>query len=330
MLIIFSALLLLIVMLSAVIIGNYNTSLSEVANVIGSQLGLMDSLSNQAKIVVWEVRIPRIILAALTGMALSISGIVFQGVFRNPLVEPYVLGISSGAACGAALSIVFALNFFSKELMAFIFSIIAMLMVYTLATVKKQTPLVNLILGGMIVSAIFISILNLLKTIAPDSKLREITFWLMGGFYTADWEKVKLMLPLTLISLLILWSQAWKINVMTMGDSDARTMGISVGKMKILLLGISTLITSAAVAQVGIISWVGLMIPHMARMTIGSDHRYSIPFAASIGAAFMVVCDTIARSVVMGEIPVSIITSILGAPYLIYLIRTNRQVYFND
>lgn len=320
---------LLAVMLAAVTFGSYRVSIPEILQVIGSRLGL-GGAESEAAIIVWEIRLPRVLLAALVGAALALSGAVFQGIFRNPLVEPYILGVSSGAACGAALAIVLAGGMLSTGMTAFAFAMLAMGLAYSMATSRRQTPLVSLLLAGTIISSIFTSILNYLKVAASDNKLREITFWLMGGFYTADWQKVALLAPLTLLGLLVLWPLGWKLNVMTMGDAEARSMGLAVGRLKLLFVLLGTFITAISVSQVGIISWVGLMIPHMARMTIGPDHRYLLPLSATLGGIFLVVCDTLARTLVMGELPISIITSILGAPYLIYLLRANRQVYFHE
>ncbi|WP_034868170.1 FecCD family ABC transporter permease [Clostridium lundense] len=321
--------ILLLTMTIAIHFGTYKVPIMDVFNVIAYHLGIGLKPIVKINIIVWEVRIPRVILASIVGMALSTAGTVFQGLFQNPLVEPYILGVSSGAACGAAVSIVLSCSILSVQFTAFIFAMLAMAMAYTLATRKKETPLVNLILSGIIVSSLFTAILNYIKITAGDKQLREITFWLMGGFYTAAWKNVKALFLFILVSIIIIWAFGWKLNVLTMGEQEARSMGVSVGPLKLILISLATFITAISVATVGIISWVGLMVPHMARMTIGPDHRYLIPLSALFGGIFMVICDTLARILIMGEIPISIITSIVGTPYLIYLLRTNRQVYFN-
>lgn len=321
-----SLILLLAVMNITITMGNLKIPLADVLSVFGSKVGLCQVREDRFTTIVWEVRFPRICLAAIGGAALAIAGTVFQGVFRNPLVEPYLLGVSSGAACGAAIAIVFLEGLIPVSLFAFVLAVGAMILAYGIATRKGQTPLVNLILSGVIVGSIFTAILNLVKTFASDSKLREISFWLMGGFYTAKWSDVLYLFLCTAAGLAILWSLGWKLNVLTMGDQEATSLGIRVGLLKLVALGTATFVTASTVAHVGIISWVGLMIPHACRMIIGADHRYTIPFSACLGGLFMVICDTIARTVIMGEIPVSIVTSIVGAPYLVYLLRTNRQV----
>ena len=159
-------------------------------------------------------------------------------------------------------------------------------------------------------------------------ELRDLVFWLMGGFYTAKWGDVGLLSVLITISFILLWSLAWKLNVLTMGDQEAQSLGVSVKKVKAVSIVLSTFITSIAIGTVGIIAWVGLVIPHMARMTIGPDHRYLIPASAIMGGLFLVICDTLARTLTFGEIPISILTSVIAAPYLIILVRKNRNLYF--
>lgn len=325
-LIILSGLVLAATIIISIAIGNYTIPITSVFEAIATRLGLASLEDSNYLVIVCDVRLPRIILAALGGMGLALSGTVFQGVFRNVLVEPYVLGVSSGAAFGAALAMVYLGRYISVGLSAFIFAVAAMAMAYFIATKQRQTPLVNLILAGLIVGSVFTALLNLIKTLAPDSALREITFWLMGGFYTVVWEDVYFMLPVVLACFAVLWSLGWSLNVLSAGDQEARSLGINVGHIKLVLLGVSTFLTASVVSRVGIISWAGLMIPHAARMMLGPDHRFQLPFAAFLGGLFMVICDTIARTIIMGEIPISIITSVLGAPYLIYLLRRNRQV----
>jgi iron complex transport system permease protein len=321
-----SAMALLASMVAAITIGNYAIPLRDVISVLAAKLfSFFPGENNTYEIIIWEVRFPRILLAGLGGMALAMSGAAFQGIFRNPLVEPYVLGISSGAACGAALSIAYLGARFPVGAMAFACAVTAMVLAYGIATTRKQTPLVNLILAGVVVSSIFSALLNLIKTLTPDSKLREITFWTMGGFYTATWRDVGALFPLVFAGLAILWALGWKINVLSMGDLEAKSLGVSVVFIKVAGLGTATLASSAVVSVAGIVSWVGLMVPHAARMIIGPDHRFLIPFAALLGGIFLVISDTIARTFILGEIPISIITSILGSPYLIYLLRKHKR-----
>ena len=321
-------LLFFLTLIAAVQFGNYSITVKEVFQVIAAHLNGKEYPDGNMNTIVWDIRIPRIITAAMIGAALSISGAIFQGIFRNPLVEPYVLGVSSGAAFGAAASIVFSWTMISKNMSAFLFAILAMFLAYGMAYAKENMPVVRLILSGMIVSAIFTALLNFLKVMASDSKLREITFWTMGGFYTSEWSGAIRITVLALLGLFITWTCGWKLNVLTMGDAEARALGVHTGSLKFCMILIATFLTASSVAEAGIISWIGLMVPHAARIILGPDHRYMIPFSALLGGIFMVICDTLARTLIMGELPVSILTSILGAPYLIFLLRHNRKVYF--
>lgn len=329
LIIIFCGALLVFSGIFAVTAGTYPISIPDVYLTILQHLGFYGDKSLMYDIIVWEIRIPRVILAALVGAALSISGAVFQGVFRNPLVEPYILGISSGAAAGAGIAIVLGIALFSLQFTAFLCGVLATFMAYSLASRGRETPLVNLILAGIVVNALFTAVLSYLKTIAPYSLLQNLTFWLMGGFSNADWEDIGLIGVQIIICTFLLSFLGWQLNLLSMGEDEARSLGLDIRKCKLILLGLATYITSISVATVGIIAWVGLIIPHIARMTIGPDHRFLLPLSAIIGAFFLIICDTLARTIIGSEIPISVITSALSAPYLMYLIRTNRSVFFN-
>jgi len=272
--------------------------------------------------IVWNIRMPRIILVIMTGICLAVSGAVFQGCFKNPLVEPYILGISSGAAFGAALAIVFPSFFMSVQVLAFVFGFLAVATAYAMARVRGETPALNLILSGIITGSVFAALVGIIKYLARDEALREIVFWLMGGFYYAGWQDVARLAPLTLAGFSLVWAWGWKINILSMGNEEARALGVNPETNKFFLIGVATLMTAAAVSCVGIIAWVGLMIPHAARMIFGPDHRIVIPASALLGAIYLLGCDTLARNLAQAEIPIGIITSLMGAPYLFFLIRS--------
>lgn len=312
----------------AITAGTYPISIPDVYLTVLQHLGFDSEKPLIYGIIVWEIRIPRVILAGLVGVALSISGAVFQGVFRNPLVEPYILGISSGAAAGAGLAIVLGISLINLQVTAFVFGVLATFIAYSLASRGGETPLVNLILAGIVVNALFTALISYLKTIAPYSLLQNLTFWLMGGFSTAEWKDVGLIGVQIVICAVILSYLGWQLNLLSMGEDEARSLGLDIRWCKVILLGLATYITSISVATVGIIAWVGLIIPHIARLTIGPDHRYLLPLSALIGGIFLIICDTLARTLIGSEIPISVITSALSAPYLMYLIRTNRSLYF--
>ena len=309
-------------------IGPYDLSLKEVfIALIRSEApnSIDQERSRLATLIVWDIRFPRIILAGIVGTALSISGNIFQGCFRNPLVEPYILGVSSGAAFGASMAIVFPAIFFSIPVSAFIFAGLTVLVTLSLGHIRGQIQTLSLILAGVVIGSFFSSLVSILKYISNDAALREIIFWLLGGFYHSSWQEIYFLAPIILSISGLVWFLGWKLNIISIGDEEAKSLGVDPKKNKIILIGCATLLTSLTVAYVGIIAWVGLMVPHVARMMIGPDNRYVIPFSALIGTIFLLICDTLARNMIEGEIPIGILTSILGAPYLLYLLRTKTQ-----
>ena len=326
-----ASLLLLGIAVGAMTLGAYHLEASDIIRVIRFHCDPFTTLPSVSRLhdtIVWKIRLPRILLAVNTGIALSLSGAVFQGCFRNPLVEPYILGISSGAAFGAALGIVLPGFFLSVQALAFIFALTAVATAYFLAHTRGETPVIMLILSGVIVGSVFSAFVGIMKFVAEDSALREIVFWLMGGFYYASWGDVALLSPIILTSFFIIWSQSWKLNILSMGDDEARTLGVNPELLKCILIILATLSTAVAVSTTGIIAWVGLMMPHAARMMLGPDHRYLIPLASILGGIYLIACDTAARTLLHVEIPIGIITSIAGAPYLFFLLRSRGHSAF--
>lgn len=304
--------------------GAYDIDLGAVYRVVMSHLWAPEGTGQPGALqdtIVWKLRLPRILLAASVGMALASSGAVFQGCFRNPLVEPYILGVSYAAAFGAALAIAFPRYVSSVQISAFLFGIMAVASAYGLGRVRGRTPVMTLVLSGVIIGSLFMAMVSVLKYVASDAALREIVFWLMGGFYYASWNDVYIVAPVVLVCFFLEWHLGWKLNVLSMGAEEARAMGVHPEKYRAVLIALATLSTTISVSSVGVVAWVGLMAPHATRMIIGSDNRFVIPAAAMIGGAYLLVCDTIARTLVSAEIPIGIITAILGAPYLLYLLR---------
>ena len=324
--------LLIISILIALIAGAYNISVSEVIKALfspGAETSSDNSRKELSRMIIWQIRLPRILLAIAVGAGLATAGAVFQACFRNPLVEPYILGVSAGSAFGAALGIVFPQFFLSVQLLAFFFGAVAVFAAYSLATVRGETPIVALILAGVIIGSIGMALVSILKYISDDTALREIVFWFMGGFYYASWSDVVIILPVVILGVFTMWRMGWKLNVLSMGEEEARSLGVHPEKYKLILVILATLVTALSVSAVGIIAWVGLMMPHAARALLGPDHRYLIPMAALMGALYLIGCDTLARTLTSAEIPVGIITSISGAPYLIYLLRTKGKSMFS-
>lgn len=277
-----------------------------------------------AKVII-EVRFPRAVMAALIGAGLSISGATYQGMFHNPLVSPYILGVSAGASFGAALGIVLSLPYLYIQLIAFAFGIIAVLITFFLSHVYKSTPILMLVLAGTVVSAFFQALLSAIKFTADgDEKLPAITFWLMGSLGNVSLQDLLLsIIPIT-VSIIGLLAIRWRINVLSMGDKEARSLGIHTERIKIVIIVLSTIITSTAVSICGIIGWVGQVIPHFCRMLVGPDHKVLLPATVFVGAAYILLVDNLCRLLTATEIPIGILTAIIGAPIFAYLLRKTR------
>lgn len=321
---------LVILSMVVMVIGPYKISIHDVYRVISTHIagGDTESLDRLFDTVIWEIRFPRILLAILAGVALATSGTVYQGAFRNPLVEPFILGVSAGASLGAALGIVYPQFFLNVQLGAFVFALLAVGLAYIASRTEGKTPIVTLIIAGVIISSLFQAVVSILKYVADDKALRAIVFWTMGGFSYASWNDIRILTPLILACFGILWFLSWKLNVLSMGDDEARTLGINPDIFKLVLIVFATFMTAVAVSAVGTIAWVGLLMPHALRMMLGPDNRFVIPGSAILAGVFLLFCDTLARSLTNAEIPISIITSILGAPFLFHLLRTKGRYHF--
>ncbi|MBP2017472.1 iron complex transport system permease protein [Symbiobacterium terraclitae] len=281
--------------------------------------------AGEAARVLYYIRLPRILLAALTGVALAGAGTLFQGMFRNPLVSPDVLGVSSGAALGAAIGILLP-GGGSIQAWAFCSGVAAVALTYGIARAARGQSVVMLVLAGMVVSAFFGAALSFLKYVAdPYEQLPAIVFWLMGGFYRASWPVVRSLVLTVLPGAVLLLLTSWKLNILSLGDEEALSLGVNVRVMRPLLIAAATLMVAGAVSAAGTISWVGLVVPHIARMLAGADHDRSMPVAMLFGAGFMLLMDDLARSLTTAEIPVGILTSAIGAPFFGYLLITGRR-----
>lgn len=322
------AALLVAAMAAAAIIGTYRVSLADVARVFAARLGADGPVDGVAASVVWNLRIPRILLACVVGAALASSGAVFQATFRNPLVEPYILGVSSGAAFGAALGLVAPQFPLSVQVAAFLGALAAVGLVHLIARARGDAPVVTLVLSGIIVGSMFAAGVSLLKYLADDAALRDIVFWLMGGFYFAAWRDVAISAPVVVGAAAVMIAGGWRLNVLSMGDHEAETLGIDPRRTRRVLLAAATLATAVSVSAVGIVPWIGLMTPHAVRLVAGPDNRVVVPASALLGAIILLACDTAARSLTSAEIPVGIITAIAGGPFLAYLVRQRTAGLF--
>jgi len=277
--------------------------------------------------VLFRIRLPRLLLAMAIGASLSVAGASLQAIFRNPLVNEYILGISSGAAFGAALSLVFLGRAFPPHLSAFLFGILAVLAVIGIAGRGETASLISLLLTGVIVSAFFSALLSVVEFFASPYVLQALFFWLMGSLALAGWRDLAISLPLIIAGLLFLILFRWRLNVLSTGTDEARALGVHVQREKILVIFLATLITASATAVVGIIGWVGLIVPHLVRLMVGTDNRLVIPLSAATGASFLLLADGIIRGISPLEIPIGIFTSILGIPLFLFLLKKAKRVW---
>jgi iron complex transport system permease protein len=283
--------------------------------------------------IIWDIRLPRVILAGMVGAALSIAGATYQGLFRNPLADPYLIGVAQGASVGAITGFLLpaAWNvsaFGLVPILAFIGAILATVIVYLLAKVGKTLPVTTLILSGVALSALLSSVSSFL-IISSGDKMHGILFWLMGSFSLSKWSEVGIALPYIVIGTAVIIVFARLLNVMQLDEEQAQQLGVNVEKYKILLLAAATLITAASVSFVGTIGFVGILVPHAVRLIWGADHRYLLPLAVLTGAIFMILTDLVSRTVLSPtEIPIGVITAVCGAPFFLYLLRRRKKAIF--
>lgn len=272
--------------------------------------------------IIWQIRLPRAILGGMAGAALAASGTALQGLFRNPLVSSGMLGVSAGAGFGAALGIIFFKGTVMIYILAFFFGVTAVFFSYTIGRIYNSTPAIMLVLGGVIVSSIFSALLSLVKYLAnPYEELPSIVFWLMGSLASASYSDIAISSVPVFAGITGLYLMRWKINVLSMGEREASSMGINVNLDRIIIVFCATLATAGAVSVCGIIGWVGLVVPHMGRIITGSDNRILLPASISLGACFLIIVDNIGRATTGTEIPLSIITAIIGGPFFVYLLK---------
>jgi len=282
--------------------------------------------------IIIQIRMPRILAGVLVGAALAAAGVVYQGIFRNPMADPYVLGISAGAAVGASLAIVLGIGFTilgvsTVPISAFAGSLIAVFVVYNVSRVGSRVPVTTLLLSGIAVSIFLSAIVAVLQVIAGE-KLHVIVFWLMGGFSYVEWKDVWAVLPLICLGTVVIYFYARDLNILALGEETAQHVGVDVERVKKLLLVFGSLVTAAAVSISGLIAFIGLVIPHITRIMIGPDHRVLLPTSIIVGASFLVICDAVARVIVSPvELPVGVITALSGGPFFIYLLRKKKESY---
>ncbi|BDV36012.1 FecCD family ABC transporter permease [Methylocystis iwaonis] len=276
--------------------------------------------------IVLLVRAPRVVLASLCGAGLAMSGAALQGVFRNPLVAPQILGVSPGAAFGGALAILAGASGYALIGAACAMGVAALAMVGALARVDGRSDAIMLVLTGIVVGALFTALVSLVQFLAdPNSSLPAIVFWLMGSFSAATWTRVFVAAPAVLAGMALVWLMRFRINVLSLGEEEARALGLAVDRDRWLVFAATALIEGATVSVAGVIGWVGLVVPHAARMLVGSDQRLLLPTAAALGASYLLFVDSLARAATAAEIPLGVITAVIGAPIFAALLRKTRR-----
>jgi iron complex transport system permease protein len=314
----------------AFMLGRYPISLSEIIDVLAAKLtGSEPHVSAAVETVILNVRGPRVLAAALVGAALAIAGTAFQGLFRNPLVSPDILGASSGAALGAVVGIYFSLGVLGIECLAFAGGLAAVAAVYLIGTlVPARDPILLLVLAGVVIGALLGAGVGLVKYLAdPYNQLPAMTFWLLGSLASTNGtDLISLFIPVAVGSLALLVLR-WRMNVMSLPEEEARALGVPTGPLRIAIIAAATLVTSASVAASGIIGWVGLIVPHLARALVGPDFARLVPAAAILGGGYLLLIDTIARTAASIEIPLGILTAFIGTPFFIWLLADVQRTW---
>jgi iron complex transport system permease protein len=325
-----SSLLLVAGLLVAFTVGRYPIHISELLAIVAAKLtGHASNLPPAIENVIWQIRGPRILAASLVGGALAVAGAAFQGLFRNPLVSPDILGASSGAALGAVLGIFLSLGVFAIQTLAFAGGVLAVGSVYAIGSaVRARDPVLVLVLAGVVIGTLLGAGVGLMKYLAdPYNQLPAMTFWLLGSLAaTGVSDLIPLFGPVAL-GTLVLFALRWRMNVMSLPDDEARALGIATGPLRIAIVAAATLVTSASVATAGIIGWVGLVVPHIARTLVGPDFGRLIPASALIGGGFLLVIDTLARTAASVEIPLGILTALIGTPFFIWLLTSVSKTW---
>jgi iron complex transport system permease protein len=309
-------------------IGRYPVSLAELLDVLWSRaLGRAPSAPAAVENVVLLVRGPRVMAALLVGSALAVAGAAFQGLFRNPLVSPDILGVSSGAALGAVIGIFFSLGIIGIELLAFVGGLAAVAAVYVIGSMlRSRDPILVLVLAGVVIGALLGAGVGLVKYLAdPYNQLPAMTFWLLGSLAATSVSDLLPLLGPVAVGTIVLVALRWRMNVMSLPDEEARALGVSTGPLRIAIVAAATLVTSASVATSGIIGWIGLVVPHLARALVGPDFPRLLPASALLGGGFLLLIDTLARTAAPVEIPLGILTAVIGTPFFIWLLADMQR-----
>ena len=321
------SMMLVVSALAALCLGRYKIAPGEIVQVIASKiLPVEQTWKNGVETVIFQVRLPRIFAGFMVGAGLALSGASLQAMFRNPLVSSQILGVASGSGFGAAVAILLFESILVTQLFSFAFGLIAVGLTYAMSRRKSQTPIILLVLSGIVVGSLFSSMTSMVKYLAdPMNKMPAIVFWLLGSLNHVSPDELLFLSPVMLVSGGILTAVRWRINVLTMGDESARALGVNTEQLKRIVIICSTLLTASAVCMCGIIGWVGLVIPHIGRLLVGPDNRRLIPCCILTGGTFMIAVDTLARTATATEIPLGVLTSVIGAPIFATLLMKKES-----
>ena len=315
-------------MLVAFSVGRYPVTPRQLTALLWARLaGAPTSLPPAVEAVVFRVRGPRVLSAVAIGATLAAAGSAYQGLFRNPLVSPDILGVSSGAALGATLGIYFSWGVVGIQGLAFALGLAAVATVYAVgAALRRHDPILVLVLAGIVVGTLLGSCVSLIKYLAdPYNQLPAITFWLLGSLSSITVADLATILPAALVGLVPLWLLRWRMNVMTLSEEEALALGVDTRRVRLVVVAAATLMTAAAVSVSGVIGWIGLLIPHFARLLVGPDFSRLLPAAMLLGAGYLVAVDTLARAIAPLEIPLGVLTAFIGAPFFIWLLAASRR-----
>jgi iron complex transport system permease protein len=317
-----------VAIIASLFIGKFQADPGSIMSLLLSKINPWShhTVSGNLETVIIQVRLPRILLAVLVGMSFAISGASYQGLFRNPLVSSQILGVASGASFGAALGIMISASSFVIQIMAFGFGLAAVGMALVITRFYRSSPTLTLVLAGVVIGSFFSSLVSLITyTADPNLKMPAIVFWLMGSLSSSANRDLLFAVPPMIIGITVLMLIRWRINVLSMGEEEAKAMGVDTGKLRIIIVVCCTMVASAAVCVSGVIGWIGLVIPHFARMLVGPDHKVLLPTCLSIGGVYLLLMDDIARTATTSEIPLGILTGIIGAPIFAYLLTKGAR-----
>lgn len=302
--------------------GRYSIGLAEVARALGEYVGGQEFSDPRVGSLLLGVRVPRTVLAIIVGSGLAVAGAAFQSVFSNPLATPDTLGVAAGTSIGAVLALLMGWNLLGVQLLALLFGLLAMALTAAIAWQRGRTSIVMLVLAGVIVSAIANAVISMLKLVAdPTSKLPGITYWLMGSMAGVGFDAIAVGAPLIVLGSVVIYVLRWRLNVLALSEDEARAAGLNLTVLRPVIIVSATLITASVVSMCGQVGWVGLLVPHCARMLVGNNNRVIIPVSLLLGALMMLLIDTLARTITASEIPISVLTALLGAPFFIVLLR---------